>query len=348
MEYKYLEENLRTKIPLLCKNGKFRLIVFSDLHGIGNYDRRVFRDMAAILDKYQPQLVLINGDTVWGDAAFSAETLRPFLKCINDVCAARNIPWAHVFGNHDREKGFLNKDQQSVYEEFSHNIAKRGPEEVDGTGNYVLPVMSGDGQQVIFSVWGLDSGSDIDKFLVQYGYDSDRRQLCYQDPITAHSGYDLIRFTQMMWYWQSSCELENYAGRKIPGMMFFHECIPEYNALFRNPAWTKYRGNMRETVGCGPVNSGLLAEIIERGDVKLIVCGHDHINDFEGNILDVKLSMDAGLNYDGYCDDDLRGGRVVDIDENDPRNYKTYMVRSADCVKDYPGVPDRVGGNTNE
>lgn len=342
---RYLDENLRTKKLLRCRNGKFRIITFSDLHGILNFDRRVFRDMSAILDKYKPDLVLLGGDIVWGDAAADADSLRIFVSEINNVCSQRDIPWAHVFGNHDREKGFENREQIKIYEEFDYCLTKCGPEEVDGVGNYVLPIMSSDGKTPVFNVWGLDSGSDIDKFLVQYGYSSDKRQLCYHDSLFTNSGYDCIRFTQLMWYWQSSCEFEEKYGRKIPGMMYFHECIPEYNSLFRNPAWTKYKGTMRETVGCGPISSGLLPEVIERGDVKLIICGHDHINDFEGSILDVKLAMDAGLNYDGYCDDDLRGGRITDIDEKNPFDIKTYMVRAADCVENYPGVPDRRNGN---
>lgn len=342
--YKYLDENLNTKLPLRFKNGKFRIINFSDLHGIADFDKRVFRDMAAILDRYLPDLVLIGGDTVWHDGAENADSLRAFLKGINDVCSARNIPWAHVFGNHDRERCYENAEQFSVYAEFTHCISKRGPENVDGTGNYVLPVFSSDEKEPVFNVWGLDSGTDIDKFLVQYGYSSDKRQLCYSDPIFANQGYDIIRFTQLMWYWQSSCEFEDKYGKKIPGMMYFHECIPEFMATYRNPAWTKYSGTMRETVGCGPLSSGLLPAVIERGDVKLIVCGHDHINDFEGSILDVRLAMDAGLSYDGYCDDDLRGGRITDISEDNPFDINTYMVRASDCVENYPGEPDR-GGN---
>ena len=71
--------------------------------------------------------------------------------------------------------------------------------------------------------------------------------------------------------------------------------------------------------------------------MKTVISGHDHINDWQAEYLGVTLAYDAGLSYDNYCDDDLRGGRVVEIDESDPWHVKTYMVRASDYVADYPG-----------
>lgn len=341
MDNKYLKENLLLKKPLKCKDGKFRIVVFSDLHGVVNFDRRILRDLTAIVDGMKPDLVLFNGDMVWGDAAQCRENLLVFLSAVDKVLSDRKIPWAHVFGNHDREKRYGNSEQMKVYCEFEYCISKQGPDDVDGIGNFVLPVMSTDGNRPIYNVWGIDSGGDIDDFLRQYDLDPDKRKIHFQDQLYTSGNYDCIRFSQMLWYWQSSVEFEKEYGEKIPGMMFFHEAFPEFQCIYKNPQYTNRQGVMRETVGCGPLNSGLLAELVQRGDVKTVICGHDHINDFEGDILGVHLAMDAGLSYDGYCDDDLRGGRVVDITENDPWNVKTYMVRSSDFVKDYPGDPIR-------
>jgi len=334
----YLKENLSTKKKLRFHDGRFRIIVFSDLHGIKDFDYRLFRDIRAILDKTNPDIVLINGDIVWRDGAENEDTLRAFLTELDKCFSERSIPWAHVFGNHDREKNFDNPQQLKVYEGFPFCLTKAGPDDVDGTGNYVLPVFEEDSEKILYNIWGLDSGDGISNFLEQYGFDTERRQICFQDPLHVNQGYDCIRFTQMMWFWQSDAELEKHNGSKIPGMMFFHEALPEFTSLYKNPAWTKYKGTMRENVGTGPLNSGLFAEIVQRGSVNLIVCGHDHINDFEGDILGIKLAMDAGISYDGYCDDDLRGGRVIDLTTADLPAFETYMVRAMDCVgEDYPG-----------
>ena len=90
---------------------------------------------------------------------------------------------------------------------------------------------------------------------------------------------------------------------------------------------------MRETVGKSPVNSGMLNALLDRGDVKTVVAGHDHINDCTGTFMGIKLTYDAGLSYDCYCHDDLRGGRVFDLSADDPAKVTTWMARARDYVK---------------
>ncbi|MCH5197875.1 MAG: hypothetical protein J1E34_03115 [Oscillospiraceae bacterium] len=46
----------------------------------------------------------------------------------------------------------------------------------------------------------------------------------------------------------------------------------------------------------------------------------------------IKLTYDAGLSYNCYCDNDLRAGRVFDLSAESPAEVKTYMVRSSNCV----------------
>ena len=58
-----------------------------------------------------------------------------------------------------------------------------------------------------------------------------------------------------------------------------------------------------------------------------MIFGHDHINDFSGTYCGIHLAYDAALTYDGYIDDDIRGARVIELDESLPdRIEKSYMV----------------------
>ncbi|MBQ3086557.1 MAG: metallophosphoesterase [Clostridia bacterium] len=320
---------------LRFRNGKFRVLCVSDVHGIKDFDKRAVRDLTAIVDKAEPDLVLFLGDNVWHDGAESEETLRYFMSALIAPLHERSIPWAHVFGNHDAEKGFTVKDQQPIYESLPGCLSSAGPEDISGTGNWVLQVKQEHGEKTVFNIWGLDSGRGIGEFLSDYGFERDARLAKLEDPLYVSSGYDVIRFDQIMWYWNESKRIEAENGYKVPGMMVFHIAVPEYVLPYRNPAQTKYKGTMRETVGSGPINTGLFATLVQRGDVKTLVCGHDHINDTEGEYLGIKLTYDAGLGYDGYCAGDLRGGRIVEIDENDPWHAKTYMIRSSECVDGY-------------
>ena len=72
-----LEDNLYSKRILKFKNGKFRVLVLSDIHGIKNYDTRLIRDLDAILDGVKPDVVLLNGDVGWKDAVDGKHHLFP-------------------------------------------------------------------------------------------------------------------------------------------------------------------------------------------------------------------------------------------------------------------------------
>ena len=320
---------------LRFQNGRFRILCFSDAHGIRDFDRRVVRDITAIVEKVTPDLVLFLGDNVWRDGAENADTLRAFMTAVTAPLCERNIPWAHVFGNHDAEQGFPVSEQQAVYESLDGCLSTAGPDDIRGTGNWVLQIRDAQGEKTVYTVWGLDSGRGIGDFLEDCGFPRDARLAKLDDPLYVSSGYDVIRFDQIMWYWNTSKQIEAENGHKVPGMMAFHIALPEYALPYRNPAQTKYKGTMRETVGSGPVNTGMFAAMVQRGDIRTVVCGHDHIIDSEGEYLGIKLTYDAGIGYDGYCAGDLRGGRVVEIDEADPWHVKTYMVRSSECVENY-------------
>lgn len=323
------------KKELRFKNGKFRFICFSDSHGIKDFDTRVVRDIEAIVEGIKPDLVLFLGDNVWRDGAENAATLKNFMTAIVKPLNDRNIPWAHVFGNHDAEKGFAVKDQQPVYESIEGCLSEAGPEDVSGTGNWILQIKSEISDKTVYNIWGLDSGRGIGEFLTYCGLPADGKIAKLPDPLHVSAGYDAVKFDQIMWYWNTSKKIEEENGGKVPGCMVLHMAFPEYCLPYKNVAETNFKGTRRESIGSGPVNTGLFATLVQRGDVKTVVAGHDHINDCEGTYLGINLTYDAGIGYDGYCHGDLRGGRVIDITEEDPWNINTYMVRSSDFVESY-------------
>ncbi len=62
----------------------------------------------------------------------------------------------------------------------------------------------------------------------------------------------------------------------------------------------------------------------EKGDVLGVYVGHDHKNSYVGKVgnIDVGFTQSAGFNV--YGNGKQRGVRCFVLDENDPRNYKTY------------------------
>ena len=325
-----------TRFPLRFRDGKFRILAISDLHGIVHYDKRLTRDLAALLDGVKPDLLLVLGDVADHDALETADNLRGYLADLNAVMAARNVPWAHTFGNHDCE-AHRSFSQMAVYEEMSHCISKRGPEDIHGVTNYVLPITSEDGNDILFNVWMLDSHDSLADLMREFslGDPANKWDMQCAYPSCLHgwaSGYDTLNVDQVMWYYNGSRYFERQTGRKIPGLLGLHIPLPEYRIIYQNPAESYYEGIMRETVGNSPVNAGLLNAILDRGDVKTVVAGHDHINDCSGLYMGIKLTYDAGLSYDCYCHDDLRGGRVFDLTAEAPAEVKTFMARARDYV----------------
>ena len=325
---------LETKLPLRCgENGKFRILALSDAHAGVGFSKQVAPAIKALLDDQKPDLVLLIGDTM-GPGRIHVENQEQLREVLTELTAPieeAGIPWAHVFGNHDDNFGLDNRDAEPVYESFAHCVSKAGDPDLSGCANYVLPIRAHGSDEIVFNVWGLDSHSGMREFSKQYGLPEDTR---YVLPVhfAEGRGYDTVHFDQVMWYYTASQEIERVCGRKIPGLMMMHIPIPEMFLVYKNRDATGFEGNAREEVGCGELNSGLFSACLQRGDIKAMVFGHDHVCDYIGEYCGIKLCYDGGIEYDAYQHDDLRGGRIFEIDEKDPAQINTYMVYIEDLM----------------
>ena len=113
-----LEKNLYTKQPLrFGEDGKFRILMVSDIHGGVGYDElRTVRAMQALVDHTKPHLVLLGGDIAGPGSIHvsNREELRQLLDGLVAPMEQAGIPWAHVYGNHDDNFGLHNADQEPV------------------------------------------------------------------------------------------------------------------------------------------------------------------------------------------------------------------------------------------
>ncbi|XP_040863375.1 probable inactive purple acid phosphatase 29 isoform X2 [Glycine max] len=85
-----------------------------------------------------------------------------------------------------------------------------------------------------------------------------------------------------------------------PGLAYFHIPLPEY-ATFDS---SNMSGVKQEPDGNGisspSVNSGFFTTLLAAGDVKAVFTGHDHINDFCGNLMNIQLCYGGGFGYHAY------------------------------------------------
>ena len=338
-----LADLLKTKHKLkVDENGEFTVLILSDTHigmsgqtGLSAEESQRIREL---IDEEQPDLVLFDGD-VTHDLNTVAQ-LRGALESLVGYIESKQIPWAHVYGNHDRDTDGLSREvQQQVYESFEYCVSEAGPADISGVGNYVLPVYSYDEKSIVYNIWALDS----------HGYLYDNMSQGIKDPtVIEHNGsyfrkYEYIKFDQIEWYLKASRMLEEYNGARIPAMMAFH--IPLQESMF---AWelrnnsdvvTEWTGELREAgVAASAMNSGMFSAVVYRGDVELIVNGHEHENDFMVKYKGVMLCYSATPSRQGYCDEDMLGGRVIKFKQGADKDITTYMTYDKEKEKTFSDV----------
>ena len=313
------------------EDGKFRILILTDAHHAPNPGMETIKAMGSLIDRTEPDLVFLDGDNIAGHA-----TKRDCLDMIQQIVSPmeeRGIPWAHVFGNHDKTPRFSKDFQQNLYEGYPHCVSHSGPFDIPGIGNYFLPILGIDGKPS-FGIWALDSMQDLDIMDSPLDYDGDLiKDILLPNRLTTASVADFIHFQQVMWYYRQSMKLESDYERKIPSIMCFHQPLYEFNAVVRNPKETHMVGEYNERISCSEVNSGLFAAALERGDVLGMFCGHDHINNFDGVYCNIHMAYCGSVGYHAYGMKDpetdrerLRGGRIVDVDLCDPWSITTEYV----------------------
>ena len=329
-----LRRAMETRFPLrMNENGTFRILCVSDFHAPcgRRWDPRLKAALDALVDSCRPDLVFIAGDLTHDEEGTgSDEMLREYMADIMAHTEEQGIPWAHVPGNHDSEKGI----PPHVFAEFPHCLSRHGDENLSGYGTYLLPVWPRDGsleKGPVCCVWAFDTHSGLGHYSEELGLPPE----CSLQLPHMHTGFshdDGVHFNQTAWYWDLSVEMEEQYGRKIPGVMLMHRPPTELYLIGKNPTMTGMTGQIREEIGAFDINTGLFAAAYERGDICAMISGHDHINNCGGTYMGIFLAEDAGLGYDVYGDDDLRGGRVIEFSAADPAHIRTWHLYVKDCI----------------
>lgn len=314
-------------------DGHFRILMVSDFHSTKNsnlkqdYSEKMIDGFRALIDETKPDFVMIGGDQ-----CIDAETIegaRARMEYLMTPVLESKLPWAAVFGNHDNEMGLPVCEEEKAYEEIDGCLNEAGPEDIDGTGNYCLPVMNHDGSSVAFNIFALDSHREIRDLIDKFNLAEDTRLILPRHFNDGQTGC-MPDFEQIMWYYNTSKEAEKKAGRKIPAVMFMHIPLPEFLHVVRNPEHCNAVGSKREALGCCEVNFGLFAACLQRGDVKGIFFGHEHLCDIQGQYCGITMAQDAAIGFNMSAHDDLRGGRVIDIYEDG--SVETHTVKLIDIM----------------
>ncbi|WP_060681027.1 metallophosphoesterase family protein [Virgibacillus halodenitrificans] len=320
-------------------NGKFKIVQFNDTQDDEDIDPRTVALMEKTLDEEKPDFVVINGDMIQGDVK-NKKQVKKAIDNIAQPMEERGVKWAITFGNHDEDHTFktgIDEEKMlDIYMSYEHNMNQPGPKGGTGTGNNSIEIRNSKNAKAAFNIWLFDSG--------RYAPD----EVAGQD-FKGYQTYDWLKTDQVEWYYETSKKLEKKNGYPVPSLAFMHIPLPEFEYMwFARPyqanqashqeAIKKHNitGEKNECVCTGPFNSGMFSAMLERGDVKGVFAGHDHINTYVGDYYGIKLGYAGSTGFGAYGlggeeNNRLRGARVFTLDEKDKDVFvDTQMVFARD------------------
>ncbi|KAJ0964220.1 hypothetical protein J5N97_029342 [Dioscorea zingiberensis] len=284
------------------KRGEFKILQIADMHYADGQktkcedvlpeevpncsDLNTTAFIYRVFEAEKPDLVVFTGDNIFGpDATDAAKSMdAAFAPAI-----ALKVPWAAVLGNHDQQSTLSREGLMQHIVRMAYSLSSINPEglQIDGFGNYNLEVAgvegSGLANKSVLNLYFLDSGDystvpDID-------------------------GYGWIKVSQQMWFKKVSSHLQKLYRSKpepqkelAPGLVYFHIPLPELSSFIES----NMTGVKQEPISSASVNSGFFTTMLEAGDVKAVFTGHDHVNDFCGELTGIHLCYAGGFGYHAY------------------------------------------------
>ena len=293
--------NLMAQQPALrFAEGKFRIAQFTDIHWMPGSPKcdTTAATIRAVLRAERPQLAVLSGDVVTGDPATEG------WKRIITLFEEEQMPFAVTMGNHDAE--YLTKD--SIYTLLLKSpwfVGEKGPKEIGGLGNCVVPILGTKGQADI-------QEADRHPQALLYLIDSNDYQ-----PRKLLGHYDWVHFDQIAWYRNESRRYTALnGGQPLPAVAFFHIPLTEYDAVARHEEC--YGRFLEGAVASPDINSGLFASMVDKQEVMATFCGHDHDNDFIGLHLGMALGYGRVTGAEAYGEL-KRGARIIELYEGQRR-----------------------------
>lgn len=281
------------------KNGEFRILQITDLHlrrEAIQETARVFERIDCLVDCERPDFIAVTGDVIWGKPA--AGVLKAFLEKMDSYA----IPYAVVYGNHDRERDIPTDEMSETIAraKYSVNTVENGT-----LADLCLPVYASDGSgRAMADIYMMDSQ--------QY------------TPIQGVGRYGWFRQDQVEWL-RNKCNeaTEANGGVNVPSLAFFHIPLPEYHRVWQIKG-DKVIGARLEESAAPELNSGMFEAMRTTGNVFGVFCGHDHNNDFIANFCDIALGYGRYTGGQTVYNNLRGGGRVIVLYEGESK-FRTWI-----------------------
>ncbi len=317
---------------LICdENGDFIILVVSDPQCDTPVQWREARDELEILIKRaDPDFVLINGD-MNSNNEIPSDMWDMFVLPLE----SRGIFWSTTNGNHDPFK-YKNYKMYKSYDHCLNDVVNTTDinYEMSRPMNYMLPVFSNDGNKIVFAIYGMDSGG------------------------MGENGYEGATKKQIKWYNKQSEMLKNNnGGNAVTSVLCMHIPLPQMLEMyyggsmiygianeikFNTKGYTTQKGinvdKINVHTSSAMQDNKLFDAILKNGDIKAVLFGHNHRNNFIGSYKGVLLGFVGKLSTGCYSDTICRGGRIIRLNESNPQNFTTEWLTSLDTGRDQPSI----------
>lgn len=241
--------------------------------------------MKRVLAREDPQLVILNGDLISGEATDRRKS-SAYLDSVVEPLSDLDIPWASTYGNHDSRQTL---DPREIFEQekkYSNSLTSRMVSAFEaGVTNYYLPVFSHGSSS---SKESTSTPALILWFFDSRGGHIPRQKTGIIDPIHRPNWVD---DSVVDWFIEANTNLTSQYGRSIPSLAFVHIPVVAMRAYQEkkgvNPSTEP--GINGERVQQQGFNGGFeyegqdlgfLGTLLNTEGLMAMFSGHDHDNDW--------------------------------------------------------------------
>lgn len=265
------------------------------------------KTVAELMERVKPDLVTVSGDIAWAGQMRSYENFAGLLD-------SYKTPWAPVWGNHDNQDGPEQTElQAALMTSHEYCLYEKGDPSL-GNGNYVIRLA--ENGKTVYGVIMMDS--------------HDRAPYTDENGKTSEDWAKLIP-PQLDWYRE---QIKALGG--VESCVILHIPIFAYRAAFEaawngkldpksvtpdesrdgkcwNDGYKDSFGVKYEGVCSYPADEGMFDAIKELGSTKIVLAGHDHVNNYVINYKGVRLAYSLKTGAGCYWDEKLNGGTVIRV-----------------------------------
>ena len=277
--------------------------------------KEILATVDALIREVMPDLITVTGDIVCEASTYHA------VRRFTDFMESFDIPWAPIFGNHDGEGNCDLSYLADIMLSSPHCIMKKGDPTM-GVGNYVLCIT--EEARIVTALFMMDS----------------------------HQG--LVNRAQTEWFSALAAQIDEESEGTAEIAVMLHIPTAEfeyaYNAAY-DPETKSFRegfgafGEKYEDVCCArrdgmPYEEGFFAVLKEAGNVKHVICGHEHMNDYSVVRDGIRLTYTMKVGKSSGYQPGYDGGTVFTVGRGGIKRI-THKTRKNDQTREFYNIEDK-------